>query len=81
MEKLSGKRPQPAFPVPAGMPVVIRNLDNHEYRRALARLRNLRYEPQRHPHRRLRTAFPAAHRRWAARRPGDRWGLPRRRHR
>ncbi|MEU4428746.1 hypothetical protein AB0F81_49740 [Actinoplanes sp. NPDC024001] len=82
MEKLSGVRSQTAFAVPAGIQVVFRNLgDNHEFRRALTRLRHLRYEPQRRSHRRLWSAPPAAHRRWAARRPGDRWGIPRRRHR
>ncbi|MEU8242449.1 hypothetical protein AB0C07_29715 [Actinoplanes missouriensis] len=63
--------------VPAGW-VVFRNLgENFEYRRALARLRQGRHEPDRHPRRRLRADCPAAGRR----RPAHRWALPRRRHR
>ncbi|MEU4564617.1 hypothetical protein AB0F72_40065 [Actinoplanes sp. NPDC023936] len=61
--------------VPAGW-VVFRNLgENVEYRRALARLRQSRREPDRHSRRRPRTDCPAANRR----RPARRWALPRRR--
>ncbi|WP_229069060.1 hypothetical protein [Actinoplanes sp. DH11] len=81
IERRAGCPVATPFPRPGGR-VVVRGLgENHEFRTALARLRQTRHEPDRHPHRRSRTTPFAAHRRWSARRPGARWDIPRRRHR